>query len=323
MTDVEDALRTVLEERAEDVEWNPALVTRAVADGTARRSVPPATVWLAAAAAAVLVVGAVSMATGGGSGGPATRSETTAPSASGPQVGTAGGGPRWRSCAEAFGVGALQFTASGNGGLVSPLPPPPTTSYVAPPVVTPSDAQVPSSAPFPIRTSGSGPVQQPETSAASAPPTDVVVPTPASPQGAAESEAWSQLDQVLDEERFAGFSPGPQAGTLTIHVVRGVDEAGAEALVASCAHEGLTYRTDLVRYSGLELSAVSVQAAEVLSASGGAAFTSAWVDPARNRTTVTVTGDLTAAQRSALAERFADRVAVWMQDSGTWWQPGS
>lgn len=307
MTDVEDALRTLLEERAEDVEWNPALVTRAVAAGTAARAVPAGSVWLAAAAAAVLVVGAVSMAVGSrGSGDPATRVSTPAGSST-----VVGAGGRWRSCAEAFGVGALQFTAAGDGGLVSSMPPPPATSYVPPP-----DTSVPA---LPSFGTGTVPVQSAPTAPDSPPPTDVVDPLPDSPQGAAENEAWGQLDQVLDGQRFAGWSRGPGAGVLTIHVVRGVDEAGARALVGSCAHRGLTYRTDLVQFSGAELRAVSQAAIEALGA-GGATYDTAGVDYRANRALLVVSGELSDAQKATLTSRFGGRLLVWLRDSRTYWR---
>ena len=343
---VEDLLRGTLETRADDVDWDPSLVGAALAGPAVLRvrRVPRSVAWLSAAAAAVLVVGGVSVAAGGG-GGPALVDPGSGPTFTPAVAPTEVLKERFASCEQAWTRGAMAFVTPSLPPFRSFDPgavPPATTSYepgagTAPPPgegassAGASSAEVSSVEPRTLTDSLTAP-PAPSSSAPAAdlpePQAEVTTIVPGSGPTAgsqryartpAEEAAWNVLAVVLDEARFAGFSVGPGADEVTVHVVRGPTAAQAQALVDSCALDGVRVRPALVDWSQAQLMASALAAMDVI---GGAASTGG-VDVDANRGLVTIDGSLTPQLRLTLAERFGSSIEVYSYSTGEMWRPAS
>jgi hypothetical protein len=303
---VEDLLRAVLEQRAQEPVWRASLVTDAVRAERppVGRRVPPVVAWLSAAAAvAVFAVGASAVAQGGGTvttpGGPglptplptAASGGTGAQGSSGPS-GAVGPDVEYTSCAQARAAlnGATAdprnramtidplYTGPGSGDWVSGGGSEPTTG-----VPSPADASGSTGS-----TGSTGP--------AGSPTADPALLT-----------ALADLDLALDGRRFAYINVGDDV--IVVNVVRGVDEVGAEALVRSCTPPGADVRTQLVDRSQTELQALEVE----VTARAPQRFpdmSGAWVDTDTNRVLVGTMTPPTRAQLLWVQEQWGGAVAV-------------
>lgn len=131
------------------------------------------------------------------------------------------------------------------------------------------------------------------------------------PDGASDAVAY-RLARAIDDRRFAELSLGP--GVVVVHVVRGVDEAGARTLVASCTSPSDGVVIQLVDRSEAQLRAVAADASDPDRGIG--TVTGAWVDTQRNRVLVGVDRVPTDAERARCAELYGGVVAYSVAPTG-------
>ena len=311
MNDIESLLRDVLAERAGDVEPDPDLARRARdaarrpagGDGRVRWGL----VALTTAAAVTAVVVAVHGLTDGSATPVPAAPTSSLPSTSGrvrlvtptavpapSQISLTAGGP---TASPGHPAGCTTFATAS----VSPPEPPPTLTtdgaVTTPPLASPS-------------ASGDGRPGDPYAWIALSPPPSVIA-------------VMSDLDQVLDGVRFAGWSVDRTGRSVTVHVVEGPSAAAAEAVARSCARADAPIHLQRVARSRDQLTGLQQGLGASLPAS-----LAGMVDPSltsldveRNRLVVPLDGTLTAAMKRDLWARYGDAVEVWLAGPRTLAEP--
>lgn len=314
MTDIEDLLRSVLAERADDVPPDPTLAHQVRARAAGER---PARVarWVTAGVVAVLVTWLVAQGLhpASGSGGPA-----------GPGIGVSATGstavPRGRvpltpgtwSASPDHPGGCDTFA---RGVPSTPEPPPSGSTSIL------------------TGTAGSG-----------SPPFSSALPGPASPSswgpaGLENTIGWSDvppaveavhwdLEKVLDGLRFGGYEKDDSGRSITVYVVRGPSSAAAAAVARGCARPDvpITVRYvdrgyDQLRGLGSSLSATlpaDVRKLLIPEAVSPAMGGFEWaIDVRRNRLCLFATAVPTPSMKHELWVRYGDAVELWVQGSRT------